>query len=272
MVRATAGMARSVALCLGLFCGVLGSAGAAAQDAVGYPSSLERDPLLAWLRRETDIVPDRVVAVTPQALTSIVSTFPAAAGQGPRAVIRAEALSAETFARTGSLSWHVSLTADCPGRRIRLGETAGYARRNLLGERRMLREADRDWRAPEAGTALESAWRAACDPAFRGPFQGRDAKVAQVEGKAKPAAPAAGRTSGFVAQIGASPSNAEAERLIAALGDRAQGRPTWVETAQVGGRAWRRAVVGGFADAAEAQAFCAGLKASGRACFVRKPG
>ena len=53
---------------------------AAAQNPVVFPSSLDREPLLSWLRRETDIGFDRVVAVTPQALTSIVSTFPAGPG------------------------------------------------------------------------------------------------------------------------------------------------------------------------------------------------
>ena len=286
-MRAAAGLA----MCAGLF----GGLGAAAQDEPGFPSSLEREPLLAWLRRETDIIPDRVVAVTPQSLTSIVSTFPAGGGQGPRVVIRAEALSAETFARTGSLSWHVSLTADCQGRRVRLGETTGYPQRNLLGERQLLRAADPDWRAPEAGTALDYAWRAACDPAFQGPFQTKAVKVAQPEGAARPAAatpapapapqkvaaaprpapaPAARRASGLVAQVGASPSDADAKGLLAALGARVEGRQTWVEKADVGGKTWYRAVVGGFADGADAQAFCSGLKAAGRACFLRpgKPG
>src|SRR5688500_17631917 len=76
---------------------------AAAQETPAFPPSLEREPLLLWLQRETDIAPERVVAVTPQALTSIVSTFPATPGQGPRVVIRAEALNGDTYARTGAL-------------------------------------------------------------------------------------------------------------------------------------------------------------------------
>jgi hypothetical protein len=42
-----------------------------------------------------------------------------------------------------------------------------------------------------------------------------------------------------------------------------------VEKADVGGRTWYRAVVGGFADSGEANGFCANLKAAGRGCFVR---
>ncbi|MBX3482611.1 SPOR domain-containing protein [Phenylobacterium sp.] len=298
MMRASAGLAAAI--------GLMAAAGSAAQDQPSFPSSLERGALLAWLQRETDILPDRVVAVTPQSITSVVSTFPAGGGQGPRVVIRAEALSADTFARTGSLSWHVSLNADCAGRRLRLGETTGYPQRNLLGERRILRDADTEWRVPEAGTALDFAWRAACDPNFEGPFQTRSLKVAQAETPAAPAppvarpaaeppsggppakapapavpkpvvapaprpAPAAAppRTGGMVAQVGSSTSEADAKGILAKLGSRTEGRATWVEKAEVDGKTRYRAVVGGFGGAADANRFCADLKAAGRACLVR---
>ncbi|RAK62476.1 SPOR domain-containing protein [Phenylobacterium kunshanense] len=267
---------------------------AAAQEAPTFPASLEREPLLAWLQRETDIMPERVIAVTPQAVTSVVSTFPASGAQGPRLVIRAEALNAESHARAGALSWHVSISADCQGRRVRLGDTTGYPQRNLLGERMLLRSGDADWRTPDAGTALDFAWRAACDPKFQGPFQSARMRVAQADGPmvtAPPQAPApvaevspaiatpppaAPRPDpapvargGMVAQVGAGASEAEARGLLVALESVTGGRPTWVERAVVGGRTWHRAVVGGFSNAAEAGQFCAGLKAAGRDCFVR---
>ncbi|WP_293899192.1 surface-adhesin E family protein, partial [Phenylobacterium sp.] len=170
-----------------------GAASAQPSGQPRFPPSLEREPMLAWLQRETDILPDRVVAVTPQALTSIVSTFPAGGGQGPRVVIRAEALSAETYARTGALSWHVSMTADCQGHRVRLGDTTGYSERNLIGDRRLLRAAETEWRAPEPGTALDNAWRAACDTSFKGPFEAPSVKVTRADvpppATAAPAAP-----------------------------------------------------------------------------------
>ncbi|ODT88499.1 MAG: hypothetical protein ABS78_07770 [Phenylobacterium sp. SCN 70-31] len=273
---------------------------ASGQDAPAFPETLSREPLLRWLQRETDIMPERVLAVTPQAITSVVSTFPAGGGQGPRVVIRAEALSAETHMRTGALSWHVSLQADCQGRRLRLGETTGYPQRNLLGERLLLRVAETEWRVPEPGTALESAWRAACDPSFKGPFQTSAVSVARPdEPSPAPSAPAPAarqpvarepvatdpavvpsiqhasppprqvRAGGYVVQVGASPSEAEARGLLDAVRDRAGGRETRIESAVVGGRTWRRAVVAGFGDAEEAGAFCGGLKAAGRDCFVR---
>lgn len=293
-----------------------------AQGAPSFPASLEREPLLSWLQRETDIQADRVVAVTPQALTAVVSTFPAGGGQGPRVVIRAEALNGETYARTGALSWHVSLSADCTGHRVKLGETTGYPGRNLLGERRVLRPAENDWRQPEAGTALDNAWRAACDATFRGPFDTgaprpaasdaplvtappvpRPAPVAPTEAKtiaAKPdgpsmlapaprpapatrPAPSAPRPSpapkpaaaaasppvsgGAVSvQVGSFPDQASANAALGRLGD---GRPHRVESAVVAGRTWYRAVVAGFASAADAGRYCDARKARGDACMVR---
>ncbi|MBU1376414.1 MAG: SPOR domain-containing protein [Alphaproteobacteria bacterium] len=271
-----------------------------AQNAVVFPPSLEREPLLAWLQRETDIAPERVVAVTPQALTSIVSTFPAGPGAEPRVVIRAEALSAETYARTGALSWHVSMSADCKSRRVRLGDTTGYQERNLLGERKLLRSAEPEWRTPEPGTALDAAWRSTCEKDFKGPFKAQALTVAQPDASTpnhaaapsvparspaavvppaaakpaatpapKPVAAAAPKSGGLVVQVGSSPSEAEARALLAALKPRLGDRKAWIETAQVDGKTWRRAVVGGFTDGADAARFCADLKAAGRGCFVR---
>lgn len=280
----------------------MGGANALAQNAVVFPQSLDRAPLLAWLQRETDITPERVIAVTPQALTSVVSSFPAAPGAEPRVVIRAEALSADTYAKTGTLSWHVSMSADCKGRRVRLGDTTGYQERNLLGERKPLRVAETDWRAPGAGTALEAAWRSVCDKDFKGPFQGAALKVAQPDAPAAAAAPApvqpmatrpaatapaaprpaeptsrpaatAAKNGGVVVQVGSSTSEADARNLLTALKPRLAGRKAWVEKAEVNGKTWRRALVGGFTDGAEAARFCSELKAAGRACFVRgRPG
>lgn len=278
------------------------AATAMAQNAPAFPSSLEREPLLAWLQRETDIQPDRVVAVTPQALTAVVSTFTGGgAGGAPRVVIRAEALNGETYARTGALSWHVSLTADCAARRVRLGETTGYPQRNLLGERKVLRPAEADWRPTEPGTALDNAWRAVCDSSFHGPFQTAGTKIAQSEAGAAPPpaalstpapapapapvreakptpkpsappkamlqpAPAVVAGGAYSVQVGAFPDAAAARSVLDRL---AAGRPHSVETAVVNGRTWNRAVISGFGSAADAARFCDGVQAKGGACLVR---
>jgi len=57
--------------------------------------------------------------------------------------------------------------------------------------------------------------------------------------------------------------------MLREVGTGLGGREAWIEQAQVAGRTWHRAIVGGFADAADAARFCAGLKAGGHDCFVR---
>jgi hypothetical protein len=282
----------------------LAGSGVARAQTASFPAALEREALLVWMQRETDILPSQVVAVTPQALTSVMSSFPNGAGSGPRLVIRAEALSSELQSRTGALSWHVSLNADCENRRIKLGETTGYSERNLLGERKVLRAAETGWRTPEPGTAVDHAWRAACEPGFAGPFKSSAVKLAQAESPrpsavpepgpqtppqaravapvaavavARPAIPpvtlpASAKSAGVAAQLGAVGSDAAARALLVSLRGRLAGRTTWVERADVAGRTWHRALAGGFADAAEATRFCAGLKAAGQSCFVRSGG
>ena len=268
-----------------------------------FPTSLKGDALLGWLRRETDITPGQVVAVSPSAITAIVSSFPGGGGQGPRVVIRGEAVDRAAALRDGALSWHVSLNADCANRRVQLGETTGYAERNLLGPRQTLRPAEPEWRTPEPGTPMESAWRAACEPGFQRPLEAARSETAQApiptappdapQYRAAPPAPAPAaeptaapqaseperqprgarvRASTVSVQVMASASEAEARAALARLGPRLDGRETRVETAQVQGRTWWRALVTGFADRGEAARFCEALKADGQACFVRPGG
>jgi cell division protein FtsN len=188
------------------------------------------------------------------------------------------------------------MSADCDGRKVRLGETTGYPQRNLLGERKMLRPAETDWRTPEPGTALENAWRAACESEFRGPFQAAGVKIARTDQPpaaqpaaaaaaappravppppaagpaprpaAPPAAPAPSRGGAVSVQVGAFADQGEAAKIAERL---AAGRPRIVEQAVVGGRTWYRAVVAGFASVGDAQQFCAARKAAGGVCFVR---
>lgn len=262
-----------------------------------FPRSLERQPLLDWLRRETDITPGQVVAVGASAVTAIVSIFPAANGPGPRVVIRAEATDRAAAARDGALSWHVSLNADCDRRRVQLGETTGYRERNLLGERWMLRPAEPDWRTPEPGTPLESVWRAVCEPGFRRPLEVARLDTAQgpiptapreppqvrsappdpasepppaepARSVSQPRAPASGAS----VQVLASPSEAAARAALARLGPELDGRSGRVERAQVQGRTWYRAIITGFENRAEAGRFCETLRSAGQACFVRPGG
>jgi cell division septation protein DedD len=79
--------------------------------------------------------------------------------------------------------------------------------------------------------------------------------------------------SALAVQLAAMATRAAAEAVLTELKARSvgalQGLSTSVTPASVGGRTLYRALVSGFSRDADASRFCAGLKASGVACFVR---
>ncbi len=90
----------------------------------------------------------------------------------------------------------------------------------------------------------------------------------------KSAAPAAAATSsGPMVQIGAFSSDALAEKSMsdvsAKIPAKAAGKTLKIEKAEVGGKTLSRALVAGFKSRADADSFCAELKAQGGACSVR---
>ncbi len=149
---------------------IAGLAGAQTPQTPAFPVTTDRQDLVGWLRRETDITPAQVVAVSPSAVTAVLGAIDTASPRGMRMALRAEAIDAEVSAREGMLSWHMVVEADCEGHRLRLGETTGYVGRNLLGEGRRIRPGSETWTAPPAGAQLESVWRAACEPDFQRPL------------------------------------------------------------------------------------------------------
>lgn len=91
--------------------------------------------------------------------------------------------------------------------------------------------------------------------------------------KVEPARSAPAKAGSVSAQVGAVSSPELADKTwnqaVAAAPGLAAGRGKGVEKVQVGGKTLYRTLVTGFADRAQAQAFCARLKAAGKACFVR---
>ncbi|HEY3694991.1 surface-adhesin E family protein [Phenylobacterium sp.] len=163
--------------------GVAGAAwgGAAPQpsDAPGFPESRSPDDLRAWIRRETDLDPDAVVAVTPGAVTAILSHM--STPEGPERVnLRSEATSAEAYAKDGVLSWSSVMVLDCKTGRARLGRTVAYAERNLVGEGRETVAAGPEWITPIPGGAAYNAMRKVCGGQAINPLdRPRPARAAQ---------------------------------------------------------------------------------------------
>ena len=85
--------------------------------------------------------------------------------------------------------------------------------------------------------------------------------------------PPPARASSATVQIGAMATRPAAEALLASLRTRfasaMNGLSTTVNPATVGGKTVYRALITGFARAADANQFCGDMKASGVACLVR---
>jgi hypothetical protein len=270
---------------------------AAAALAPSYPPALDAASLGGWLPEATGLAPEQVIAVSPSAATAIVSRGTAQSG-APELRLRAEALTPEAAARAGLLAWEMRLEVDCKAGRVRLGETTGYAARTPDGEPVTVAPAAADWRRPAPGTALESAWRAICEPGFRPPLAATLQQVAGLQprplapappspapaaartgaarnavAEAPAAAPAEGARGRRAAQVVSSPVAAETERRLAALrtrfGPQLAGLETRIEPAQVRGRTVYRGLVAGFASRDETAAFCAELKSRGQDCLAR---
>lgn len=271
------------------------AAGAQSRSAppVTYPATLDPSVVSTWLRKETDIDPNAVVAITPDAVLAVLQSRMV---DGALAVIiRGETLTPAATARTKVASWHMTAQVDCARSRIRMGVTSGYAARNLLFDGAPIRPADSDWSTPTPGNPLDLIRQAACDKSFRGPLS-TGANVPTLEPQAAPepetpppakkaaprkptpappAATAPPRTGSakVSVQIAAAGSETEAASLLDRLktrnGEAMTGLDTRIVRASVGGKTVFRALVAGFADRTAAVVFCETLKASNQACFVR---
>jgi cell division septation protein DedD len=281
---------------------------------ITYPSSRSLSDITAWLQRDTPLSPAQVIDVGPAAVTAILSASPIAEMRGFLANIASEAVDPTMLAHDGIASWSIPVEIDCDHRQVRLGTMTGYRSRDLRTDPRVVREADMAWVTPTASAPLGSAIRALCDRDYHRPLTGGRAKVASLApapvkpapssglkaaapipaslatlrpslppdtaavpvANAKPARKPVVFTGGgpFALQIGASPSLADTQALVAkfkkTFASRLGGLTAGIATVQVGGKTVNRALVSGLASAAEANAFCKTLAAAGQACFVRR--
>jgi hypothetical protein len=292
----------TLAAALGLCAGTRTQAQDQSQPALVFPASLETEPLTDWMKRETDLTPPAVVAVTPAALTGILTSMSTPEGLSRRLVIlRSEALSADGVARNHAASWTSTVMLDCKTRKVRPGRTMAYAQRNLMGEGRETKAAETAWTDPPAKSAVAVAMLRICDGETVGPLttpapvqtaakaeppprpalspKPGPKPAPRTEAKASPplrpavspVKPAAAGT-GMV-QVGASTVEAEARRFLAAakgrVGEIPAGVSTRVVKALVGGKTLYRAQFTGFGSLSEATGFCRTLAAKGQPCFAR---
>jgi cell division septation protein DedD len=106
------------------------------------------------------------------------------------------------------------------------------------------------------------------------PAESAKAKPAKPPAPAAPSAPASAAGGAIAVQVGASPSLPDIQGLLARFKKKFSGElgglSTSVATVQVDGKTVNRALVAGFASAAQANAFCKTLSAAGQACFIRR--
>lgn len=284
----------------------IGLAPSAARGGEGqgrYLDSARPDQVRAWLARQTDIAPDRVVSISSAALLAVTDLRKTSDGPSYSVGLRGEILTPALQAREGFLSWRMTMDADCSRRRIRLGPSTSYRDRNLKGEARLVRPASRAWEEPPQGVGLEAAWRAACDPDFRWPLasgppasgetplrasvvapaaaKGPRPETSKSQGSGKkpsepgvrPSRPAAATASTASVQVGAAASREGAESLLRRLRSGLAGFPQSlrprVERAVVHSKVFYRAVLDGFADDRAARAFCERARKARVGCLVR---
>ena len=138
--------------------------------AVTYPASLERADLLAWMKRDTDIAPESVVAISPLAIIAIMQTQPITTPQGYEVTVRAEIID-PTFVRDEHLlSWHATIKLACRDRTVSVGEATGHGERNLLGEGHPVQVTATGWRPVVPDSMQGQIWSARCDRSFVGPL------------------------------------------------------------------------------------------------------
>ncbi|MFL5295462.1 MAG: SPOR domain-containing protein [Phenylobacterium sp.] len=283
------------------------AAPAVAQTAASYPRSRALPDVAAWLSSDTPLQLSQVVDVGPSAITAVTMATPTGQPRGFQASIAAEALDPTISRQEEIVSWTIPVEIDCERRSVRLGDMTGYRARDLKTAPRVVRAADGTWVTPSSSAPLGAVVRAMCDRDFKRPFAGMK-RVAAKTPEARPgppptvvnlqppkgetplaaavaankpaspppaaAAPVKHGDSPFVVQVGASPSQDDAQGLLGRVQKRFSaalaGLKADVVSAQVAGKTVYRAQITGFAGAGSASALCEQLKAGGQACFVRR--
>jgi hypothetical protein len=279
--------------------------GAPAKEALNFPASLEPGVLVDWLKRETNIPPGAVVAISPLAVVAIIQTKPMASPEGVEVTVRAETVDAGFSRQEGLASWDATMKLACKDRTFSMGEVTAHSGRNLKGESRPIQTALTGWNPVTPGTMQGQIWNARCGGDFKAPLSDAlkpapAAPTAPAPAPARPPAaspppvavpsapapkpappaakpppspvkPASGRASS--AQILSAPSSDEASRALTRLKSRLAsemaGLSTSVVAVQTDGKTRYRAIVSGFQSPGDASRFCDKVTAAGGKCLQR---
>ena len=182
------------ALVLAAAIGVPGAALAQAKDGAAplkFPASTDHATLGAWLKLETDIPPETVVAISPLALVAITKTQPMVTPEGFEVTLRAETLDGAFSQKEGLASWQATMKLACKDQTFSMGEVTGYGARNLKGQGKPIQTAIVGWKPVTPGTMQGEIWSARCGKDFTPPLAPVAAQTRAAAPQAKAPAPTA---------------------------------------------------------------------------------
>jgi hypothetical protein len=135
-----------------------------------FPASLEPGVLVEWLKHETNIPPNAVVAISPLAVVAIMQTRPMATPEGFEVTVQAETVDAGFSRQEGLASWNATMKLACKDRTFSMGEVTAHTARNLKGESRSIQTALAGWNPVTPGTMQGQIWNARCGGDFKSPL------------------------------------------------------------------------------------------------------
>jgi hypothetical protein len=243
-----------------------------------------RAELVARMIRLSHLPPRSIVSVRPQVGVALLQRgVRGADGVVSGVELQSEVMDDQTAQAYGWRSMRWRLDVACLDRSTRLSQTEAFLDHALVGPPHA-GPMPEGWVKPTPGAFMGDVITALCGPA-------RPGKPAPVPGPVlaripspptspmpatiapPPSAVVAAPAGSFTVQIGAFLSASEADSALEAVSASAAGRTpplaTRVQPARVHGRLYHRALIDGFSDANNAEAFCASVRAAGGACFVR---
>ena len=277
-----------------------GSALAAAPPAgADAPASTSEADTLRWIAARTSISHGMILMVEPKAVVALAAKPPPAIGAVVRVDLHEELTSAE--AATRSARFVVDL--DCSTHRYRIVERRMFPLPDLKGEPQTDLAA-RPWAVIDEGSPVARAWQASCTSSFVYPYASLAVAAAPpaplappprpvaakppkaIAKAAPPPAPAASAPTPVPAPVAAGPAGpyiallgsfsvkanaaAASDKIDRALASQLAGRRKSLTAATIKGTAYTVLSVSGFADAAEAGAFCKSARGIGLDCLARK--
>ena len=136
-----------------------------------YPASLDDQELRGWMKKETDIPPASVVAISPLSVIAIMQSQTTTSPQGYEVTVRAEILDPAFALQERLLSWHATIKLGCADRTVLVGAATGHTQRNLLGDGRAIEVSGQGgWKPVQEGTIQGQIWSARCDRSFVPPL------------------------------------------------------------------------------------------------------